>query len=380
MEVCVLRTIRWLALALLLPWLLSPADIARAADPVNTALLCTPRLAQRSAARCRSPIGPAADELDRARSEQVRLPTRSIDNTLGYLFFEYLQVKDRVDLYPTAESAAKGGDAQSSQYAGFVYLASLGEVKVGGTRVYSTVRGYARAGQLSHPPVSEFHGLAFYRTPRRPFGWLAAGGICPRTGASISAPFGQRCYTRYHQVLLLSETESDGIRWLQIGDDEWVDADYVAEVYPDDPPADMLAESRWVDVNLAEQVVRAFDNGQMVYATLASTGRAGFWTRPGSFQVWTKLQADDMGGGAAGPDYYLLERVPWVLYFDQARALHGTYWHNRFGQPSSHGCVNLSAFDAHWFFNFAEVGTTIHVWDPSGQTPTDPAAYGPGGA
>lgn len=375
-----MRSILWLALPLLVLGLICTPDIAFAAGPADTATLCTPRLAQRAAARCRSPIGPAADELTRIRSEPLQLPTRSVDSSLGYLLFEYLEVKSRVDLYPTAESAAKGGDVRISQYAGFVYLASLDEVSVGGTRIYSTVRGYARASQLSHPPVSEFHGIAFYRTPRRPFGWLVAGGICPRTGPSASAPFGQRCYTRYHQVPLLSEAQSDSIRWLKIGDGEWVNADYVAEVYPDDPPADMLAENRWVDVNLAEQVVRAFEDGQLVYATLASTGRAGFWTRPGTFQVWTRLQADDMGGGAAGSDYYFLERVPWVLYFDQARALHGTYWHNRFGQPSSHGCVNLSPADAHWFFDFAEVGTYVHVWDPSGRTPTDPAYYGPGGA
>ncbi|MGA9531703.1 MAG: L,D-transpeptidase [Anaerolineales bacterium] len=367
----------------LIPWLLlliawpSPT---LASDGSIIEPLCTARILLRAPERCRTPIGPAAALLERTRADPPPLPTRSIDPTLGQMPFDYLNALDQIDLYPTAASAAQRGDARTTQPAGFVYLAAADDLRIGSAHVYLTPRGYARASRLRQATISDFHGLAFFRTPSRPFGWLAAGGICPRPRPSMSSPFGSRCYTRYRQVPILSETESDGIRWLQIGEGEWVDADYVAEVYPADPPADMLAVNRWVDVNLAEQVVRAYQDGQLVYVTLASTGRTGFWTRPGTFQVWIKLQADDMSGGSAGSSYYFLERVPWVLYFDQARALHGTYWHNRFGEPSSHGCVNLSPTDAHWFFNFAEVGTYIHVWDPTGQTPTDPATYGPGGA
>jgi lipoprotein-anchoring transpeptidase ErfK/SrfK len=118
----------------------------------------------------------------------------------------------------------------------------------------------------------------------------------------------------------------------------------------------------------------------LVFATVVSSGRNGFWTQPGVFQVWAKLQRDDMTGGVAGGNYYYLGDVPWVLYFDQSRALHGTYWHGRFGTPTSRGCVNLAPRDSHWIYDFAEEGTWVYVWDPSGNTPTDPAAYGPGGA
>jgi lipoprotein-anchoring transpeptidase ErfK/SrfK len=83
-------------------------------------------------------------------------------------------------------------------------------------------------------------------------------------------------------------------------------------------------------------------------------------------------------GGLPGESFYYLEDVPWVLYFDQARSLHGTYWHNRFGTPTSHGCVNMSIADARWFYDWASEDTWVYVWDPSGNTPTDPAVYGPG--
>jgi lipoprotein-anchoring transpeptidase ErfK/SrfK len=68
------------------------------------------------------------------------------------------------------------------------------------------------------------------------------------------------------------------------------------------------------------------------------------------------------------------------MYFDQARALHGAYWHNRFGYPLSRGCVNLSTADSNWLFQWAQVGEWVYVHDPSGQTPTDPEIFGEGGA
>ena len=79
-------------------------------------------------------------------------------------------------------------------------------------------------------------------------------------------------------------------------------------------------------------------------------------------------------------DYYYLEDVPWAMYFDEARAFHGAYWHNGYGYERSHGCVNMSPGDAQWLFNWADVGDWVWVHDPSGLTPTDPTLYTAGGA
>ena len=83
---------------------------------------------------------------------------------------------------------------------------------------------------------------------------------------------------------------------------------------------------------------------------------------------------------AGKTDYYYLEDVPWTMYFDQARALHGAYWRSWWGMPGTHGCVNLSIGDSNWLFQWANEGDFVYVWDPSGKTPTDPAFYGAGGA
>ena len=103
---------------------------------------------------------------------------------------------------------------------------------------------------------------------------------------------------------------------------------------------------------------------------------------PGLFQIYKKVEAETMRGSteADRSDFYYLEDVPWTMYFDQARALHGTFWHNRFGWPQSRGCVNLSPGDANWLFQWAKEGDWVYVWDPTGRTPTDPSFYGAGGA
>ncbi len=79
-------------------------------------------------------------------------------------------------------------------------------------------------------------------------------------------------------------------------------------------------------------------------------------------------------------DYYYLEDVPFTLYYDGARALHGAYWRYNLGYPQSHGCVNLAIIDAHYLFDWAKDGDWVYVHDPSGVTPTDPKLYQGGGA
>jgi lipoprotein-anchoring transpeptidase ErfK/SrfK len=152
-----------------------------------------------------------------------------------------------------------------------------------------------------------------------------------------------------------------------------VEAYFVAVVDPDPTPPESVQGDSWISVNLLEQTVAVYDHRQLVYATLASTGAPGRWTRPGLFQVVERLEHDDMEGASTrdASDAYFLDDVPWVLYFDGGRALHAAYWHNRYGFPHTHGCVNLAPVDAHWLYNWAEVGTWVYVWDVSGRTPTD---------
>jgi lipoprotein-anchoring transpeptidase ErfK/SrfK len=166
-----------------------------------------------------------------------------------------------------------------------------------------------------------------------------------------------------------------------LGPDEWVPAKHMARVRPNPIPPAGITGDRWIEVNLFDQSLAVYDKGQMVFATIIASGSEPFWTRPGVFQIFEKHETTPMRGamGGDGSDAYYLEDVPWTMYFDDARALHGAYWRAKMGFPQSHGCVNLTVGDAHWLFNWGQLGDWVYVWDPSGKTPTDPALYSSGG-
>lgn len=116
------------------------------------------------------------------------------------------------------------------------------------------------------------------------------------------------------------------------------------------------SSGRWIDVNVRTQRVTAYEGNRAVYSVPASTGIARYPTVLGRFRVYVKLRSTRM----TGPGYDL-PNVPYTMYYYKGYAVHGAYWHNNFGHPMSHGCVNLRPSDAKWFFNFASVGTPVVV-------------------
>jgi lipoprotein-anchoring transpeptidase ErfK/SrfK len=157
-----------------------------------------------------------------------------------------------------------------------------------------------------------------------------------------------KVYTRYNILQVYDTQEMDGIEWYLVSPDEWIEERKIARVTPNPSPPEGVIGSRWIEVNLKQQILSVYDQQQLVFAALVSTGVPGAWTQPGLFQIYLTKEAETMSGAftADRSDYYYLEDVPWTLYFDQARALHGTYWHNGFGVTTSRGCVNLSPGDA----------------------------------
>jgi lipoprotein-anchoring transpeptidase ErfK/SrfK len=110
----------------------------------------------------------------------------------------------------------------------------------------------------------------------------------------------------------------------------------------------------------------------MVYATLISSGLNRWPTREGVFQVWDRLREYKMSGAEGKADYYFLEDVPYIMYFDELKgiALHGTYWQGRYGYKHSHGCVNMPILDAEWVFDWSadapnDLWVSVHTSDPN---------------
>lgn len=118
---------------------------------------------------------------------------------------------------------------------------------------------------------------------------------------------------------------------------------------------------KWIEVNLSTQTLIAYEGEAEVFRALVSTGAARTPTVTGRFRIYHKLLSQTM----VGPGY-VQPNVPYVMYFYGAYSLHGTYWHNDFGRPRSHGCVNLRVQDAKWLFEWTDPplpSGASEVWD-----------------
>lgn len=121
-------------------------------------------------------------------------------------------------------------------------------------------------------------------------------------------------------------------------------------------PAAYNPVGRTVLVDLSDSRVYAYEDGVLVRNVLVSTGLPATPTVQGDFHIYVKYEAQLM----AGPGYYLPD-VPYVMYFYEGYGLHGTYWHENWGVPMSHGCVNMPTPEAEWFYNWTSVGTPVRV-------------------
>ncbi len=122
---------------------------------------------------------------------------------------------------------------------------------------------------------------------------------------------------------------------------------------PGPPPSDLAPGEKWIDVNIRTQTLVAFEGDKPFYATLISSGRHNdkdpkqdHRTVTGSFRIIEKHIAATMDSDTVADGPYSIQDVPWIQYFKGSYALHGAFWHSRFGHERSHGCVNLEPIDA----------------------------------
>ncbi len=386
---------RFLFLLTILTLMLSicpmPFSVARAADiPENNsgAVLCPPDVYLQTPDDC-APLGPS-QYLTEMASMGLELPLRPLqyshpDVTLSNLPYLYYKVDSTgTGFYSSLDGAiAHVGASRLLSPGKTMYVVYTGVTDTGKGVYFQLPSGEWMPGDGSRVSVpSVFPGLEIHATPRNSFGWVIqpTGVRHDPNFLPFNPPIRQ---LQLHEIVQIYYMEKiEGYDWYLIGPDEWVMGRDVAAAIPNTTPPPGVTDNRWIDVNLEKQTLTVYENGQLVYATIISTGVEKFWTRPGVFQIYKKKDLETMQGSfeANRSDFYYLENVPWTMYFDKARALHGAYWHTKFGYNASHGCVNLSPGDAHWLFNWAKEGDWVYVHDPSGKTPTDPAIYGEGGA
>lgn len=151
---------------------------------------------------------------------------------------------------------------------------------------------------------------------------------------------------RHARLKVREVIEEDGEEFVSTG--ELVLRRSAVRLAEEIPRPDQVPEGeKWIHVDLAEQTLVAYDPDGPVYATLVSSGRQGYETPRGTFRVRKKYLTHSMSGK---DPVYDVEEVPWAMYYFKSYAIHGTYWHNRFGEPRSRGCTNIAPVDAKWLF------------------------------
>ena len=177
-----------------------------------------------------------------------------------------------------------------------------------------------------------------------------------------------------HERLSYEETVQAGGQWYRTREGKFIASLQVARVDRIDRPDGIYANERWVHVDLLNQVAALYEGDQMVFVTLASSGDDEHATPTGLFRVESKHVTATMDNEDNMSSAYFIQDVPWVVYFRGSYALHGAFWHDRFGLRTSHGCVNLAPEDARRFFYFVDAPALIDgfhsVFTPPGTRST----------
>lgn len=269
-------------------------------------------------------------------------------------------VQDDAPVYGQPSEAAQGLTPKRRLGAGFVWVSVEGLTTYEERDYYQiNAEEFVPADALSIYNPSSFRGVALADQPQRPFAWILKAvqpQLNPGGELNPEAPV----FQRYDLVQIFATEHLGDQVWYLIGPHQWINQIYAGKVSPSAPPEGVAPGAAWIEVDLFEQTLAAYEGDRMVYATLVSSGLRGWDTPPGLFRVWLKVLMGKMSGGYNRPDYYFLEDVPWSMYFNRDIALHTAYWHDGFGYRRSHGCVNLPPLDAKWLFEWAP--EDIWVW------------------
>lgn len=289
----------------------------------------------------------------------------SPDYASDSIFFNttYAWLEDFAPLYAAPDA---GSEIVKNFDAGLLYTTIEGAATDAAGRLWYRVADdhWARAEDVNIVEESKFVGLEVNVEPERPFGWVRHP-VRPSPEPGVLAPEDTPWISRYTFVEVYDVAEGEeGRVWYYIGDGNWVKDLYVALIDVSPRPEGVGEDEFWVEVDLYEQVMTAYEGDRMVYAGMVATGIPPFDTNEGLFQVWAREEETHMYGGELD-DYYYLQDVPHTQFFDEEIALHGAYWHNDFGAVRSHGCVNMPPRDAEWVFNWSENAPNtlwVHVY------------------
>jgi hypothetical protein len=204
------------------------------------------------------------------------------------------------------------------------------------------------------------HGTAF-RGEELVNGDLSLGWVLDDKTPVFDKPTGgakRGSRARWELVHVLERRGEGPKGMVKVADDSWLRAKDVRVPTLAAPPSEIEGDERWLDMELATQVIVAYEGKKPVFATLVSTGKGAQGTElatpKGVHRIWVKLRTSTMDNleDENARSTYAIEDVPYVQYFSKGAGLHGAFWHKGFGRVRSHGCINLAPLDAQRLFGF----------------------------
>ncbi len=281
----------------------------------------------------------SAVRAEKTHPEPMALP----DAALPY---EHLSVRrEGARGYARPEDAAT--DEYDTAYAKGFTVVARERVEHEGVAFVRTRRGhYVRARDLRPVRGSDFAGVELGERP------LSSVAFVISKRASVRDDQG-RALRELPRLSKLEVLGQEGER-LRIAGGGLVDASATVQPSAATRPDEVAADELWVDVDLGRQVLVAYRGARPIFVTLISSGkpRRRTETPRGRFRIWVKLISSDMRDRERHEleQSYALEAVPWVQYFEGGYGFHAAFWHERFGEPMSRGCINLSPADARTLF------------------------------
>ncbi|MCU0664324.1 MAG: L,D-transpeptidase [Myxococcota bacterium] len=185
---------------------------------------------------------------------------------------------------------------------------------------------------------------------------------------------------RYSIVRVTEQIAAGKKTFSRIGENRFVDRAELRLMRPAARPASLFPGEKWIDVDVDQQLLTAYEGEHPVFVTMVSSGRRGpSATAKGEYRIWVKVAAIAMDNTDENLEQgyiydaeaeismeeqrlYSLRHVPWTQFFFESYALHGVYWHDRFGNRRSHGCVNLSPKDAKRLYDWTSPSVPEGFW------------------
>ena len=251
--------------------------------------------------------------------------------------------------------------AHPSDYFRNDYTEALGKsfgIVVTGEQVYEGVEFVRTRRHLwvERGSVHFVDGSAFSGVKLRPGETLDLAWVSLRPAKVHERPQG-RVIQRLSRHSVVHIEAIKGV-WAKLARGGWVKTAELARTKRMEPPEGVGPTDRWIDVDIGQQVLVAYEGTKPMFATLVSTGKntKQSETPLGVFQIWVKLAYSDMDDIERTdiPKNYSIQDVPWVQFFKGSYGFHAAFWHNDFGHRRSHGCINLSPTDARYLFQFTQ--------------------------